>query len=107
MLPALKDGELRFIRTDPIALRRLHRGDIVVLRHPWDGSLKLIKRVAAVPGDSLGAQSGSLRMPTGAEQQLAPNEYLVLSDNAAEGIDDGRLFGPIHRSLVEGRVIVR
>jgi hypothetical protein len=107
MLPALRDGELRFIRTDPAALRRLRRRDIVVLRHPWNPSLKLIKRIAAVPGDCVRGTSGPQTTPTGADRRLCADEYLVLSDNAAEGVDDGRLFGPIPKRLIEGRLFTR
>ena len=104
MLPALRDGEHRFLRTDPLATLRLHRGDIVVLRHPWSPSLKLVKRLAALPGDEVRCEYGPLSTPGGNPRRLGDDEYLVLSDNAAEGVDDGRLFGPIPRHLIEGRV---
>ncbi len=104
MLPVLSDGELCFIRTDPLALRRLRRGDIVVLRHPWEPSLKLIKRIVAVPGDAFDLEGlvDGAREP-GHASILAASEYFVGSDNPA-GLDDSRRFGPVHRRLIEGRL---
>lgn len=110
MLPALRDGELRFVRRDPLALRRLRRGDVVVLRHPWDPQLKLIKRIAAIPGDRVDAQGRRVvepRDPGAVDWVLDADQYVVLSDNGAGGLDDSRRFGPVRRRLIEGRLTGR
>jgi signal peptidase I len=73
--------------------RTIRRGDIVVLRHPGD-ALDVVKRVAAVPGDSL------------ADGALGPDQFLVVGDNPAASTD-GRAWGPIRREAIEGVVRFR
>jgi signal peptidase I len=89
MEPALGEGDWL------VATRagRINRGSVVVLRHP-DGSLDLVKRVVAVPGDVI--ESGP----------LGPDEYLVIGDNLARSTD-GRSFGTVGRDAIEGVVRLR
>ena len=106
MQPALWRGQRRLLRTDPLALNRLRRGDIVVLRHPWHERLKLVKRLAAIPGDLVSPEGD--RLETGAERAgwlLGSDEYFVVSDNRERGTDDSRRFGPVRRRLIEGCLI--
>src|SRR5688572_15406527 len=89
MEPGLGEGDwLVATRAGPI-----RRGSVVVLRHP-DGSLDLVKRVVAVPGDVI--ESGP----------LGPNEFLVLGDNREQSTD-GREFGTVGRDAIEGVVRLR
>lgn len=69
------------------------RGRVVVLRHPGD-SLDLVKRVSAIPGDEVDGRT------------LSPNEYLVVGDNS-EASTDGRSFGTVQRTEIEGVVRAR
>jgi signal peptidase I len=71
----------------------IHRGDIVVLRHPVAG-LDLVKRVAALPGQRV------------TDRVLGPSEYLVVGDNPGASTD-GREFGPVRREAIEGVVRFR
>ena len=107
MEPALHDGYILTLRTDPLALRRLKHGDVVVLRHPWRPSLKLVKRIAGVPGDYLTAD-GRPAAPDAevAGWRLGDREYFVISDNRAAGLDDSRRFGPVPHRLIEGRLMI-
>ena len=72
---------------------RVKRGSVVVLRHP-QRDLDLVKRVTGVPGDVIEGAA------------LGPDEYLVSGDNSAASTD-GRAFGPIGRSAIEGIVRLR
>lgn len=65
-------------------------GDIIVVRDPEHASRVLIKRVAHAPSAN-GARGGSV---------------YVLGDNP-DASRDSRHFGPVSRSLVLGRVILR
>jgi signal peptidase I len=72
---------------------RVRRGSVVVLRHPG-ADLDLVKRVAAVSGDPVGDRS------------LGPGRYLVVGDDPAASTD-GRTFGPVDRSAIQGVVRFR
>ena len=72
---------------------RVHRGCVVVLRHP-ERDLALVKRAVSLPGDFVG------------ERALGVDEYLVLGDNEAASTD-GRAFGPVGRNAIEGIVRFR
>ena len=87
MLPTLEPGDWL------VATRwgRPRRGAIVVVRRD---RIDLVKRVAAEPGDEVDGH------------RLATDEYLVLGDNAAASTD-GRTFGPVRRSQIEGVVRFR
>lgn len=117
------------------ALHVIGRGDLVLVRPPEvarqlavergylpDGVL-LVKRVAAVTGDIVCADSGGLaingervadalaadhlgrplRLWTGC-RALARDEFLVLMTNVAASFDS-RYFGPVDRSLIVGRAV--
>lgn len=89
MTPTLRPGDWL------VATRggEIHRGDIVVLRHPHRG-LDLVKRITAVPGDRVG------------DLVLGPSEYRVEGDNPGASTD-GREFGPVRREAIEGVVRFR
>jgi signal peptidase I len=65
------------------------RGDIVVFRSPADGT-RLVKRVAAVPGDQIGAIT------------VPPDHFFVLGDNFGNSADS-RVIGLIPRDNILGR----
>ena len=112
------------------------RGDIVVLRDPYDASLDFIKRVIALPGEHLLIRGGHVYIngrlltepylnnqepwtvnadwPTqgtpgsqGPDGYLLPaSRYFVMGDNRNHS-SDSRAFGPITRSSIEARGWVR
>lgn len=104
----------------------VHRGDIIVFerppREPNPEIKDLIKRVIAVPGDRVEAVDGSvylngqkldepyLKDPQSTSglvsQTIREGELLVLGDNRLDSTD-GRVFGPIDKSLVVGKAVVR
>ena len=84
MAPAFLEGERALF--DRLAYRRdrPRTGDIALVQHPERPGLRLVKRIAAVPGQSAGGRL------------LARGEYWVEGDNAAESTDS-RDFGPVRR----------
>jgi signal peptidase I len=94
MAPALLPGErllfdrLAYVRNRPRA------GDVVLVAHPLRRQLRIVKRLAGVPGDTLGGRT------------LGRGEYWVLGDNADESTDS-REFGPVRRRDLLGRAWVR
>lgn len=96
------------------------RTDIVVLELP-DVSDLLVKRIVALPGESIEIRNGEVfvndvrldepflndlghvSMP---RMHLAPLQYFVMGDNR-DNSNDSRAFGPVEREQIVGRVWVR
>jgi len=109
-------------------IESVHRGDVVVFVFPEDRSKDFVKRVVAIPGDtvevkagmlylngrrvpdphahfekSLGERLSSSRADFMGPLKLAPNQYFVLGDNRDHSYDS-RFWGPITRDAIEGHV---
>jgi signal peptidase I len=95
-------------------------GDVVLARHPRRRSLKLVKRVAAVPGDRITVQGDEWRVEEGANPDvpfaaegaaagqvwaLGEDEYFLVGE-APDLSTDARHFGPISRRDILGRAWV-
>jgi signal peptidase I len=137
MVPTLKTNDRVIVNKLSYKLHPVHRGDIVVFKtpkgpngNPIDPTIKdLIKRVIALPGETVSAQDGKVYIngqpldehylpagtitdcshfeascfPTG---PLPANEYFVMGDNR-QGSRDSRYFGAISKSEIVGRAFVR
>lgn len=105
------------------------RGDIIVFKSPLNLKDHLIKRVIGMPGETIEIRSGYVFVKSNTDEEEKPldesfylgNEtvtypegtfvlddgyYFVLGDNRGSSMDS-RLFGPVHESLIVGRVWVR
>lgn len=127
MEPTLLVGDRILVDKLSYHLHGVHRGDIIVFATPpketSDPAIKdLVKRVIGLPGDTISSSGGRVYingkplpepwLPPGtvttgiATQRIPPNEYFVMGDNRSDS-QDSRFFGPISRSLIVGRVVVR
>jgi DNA-3-methyladenine glycosylase II len=86
MTPTLVPGD-EFVATSS---RIAERGDVVALPHPRRENFWLVKRLAAVAGDTVITDKGLYTLVDG--------EAWVLSDNLASGAVDSRTFGLVNRS---------
>jgi len=101
-------------------LREMHRGDVVVLKYPLNQSRNYIKRIIALPGDTLEVKegkvyvNGSLRTepylngtPQGSYGpfKVPPDSVFVMGDNRNNS-EDSRAFGPVKKDLVVGQAIL-
>ncbi len=119
MMPGLQDQERLFINKFQYHFEPIHRDDVVVFHFPLDPSKSYIKRVIAVPGDTLRIDDGqvyvngmALREPyvplrfrddrSYPETTLPPNEYFVMGDHRLIS-SDSRDFGPVNRNLIYGK----
>jgi len=118
MYPTLAPGER--VLFDTLAYRAEHprRGDVVLAKHPTRPSMKLLKRVAAVPGDRVTAQGDDWRVEEASGQGVLPSEgatapgaqvwtmsedeYFLLGD--APGLStDARHFGAVRGRDIQAR----
>jgi signal peptidase I len=128
MMPNFQDGN--YILTEKLSydLGKPQRGDVVVLKNPRDESIDFIKRIIAVPGDSLKVQGGKVYLNDkeiheqflpagrytgpgsylreGAIITIEQNHYFVMGDNR-EHSSDSREIGPIDYKEIKGKVFFR
>src|SRR5215469_12345530 len=128
MFATLDDNDYLIANKIDYRLHAPQRGDIIILRPPGDNSRDFIKRVIALPGETLLIRGGvvyinghRLEEPylpeawindnnwprNGTDGQLIPpNEFFVMGDNRNRS-QDSRFFGPITRDRIDGRAWFR
>jgi signal peptidase I len=127
MVPTYESGNYLIIDEVSYRFEEPRRGDVIVFRFPSETSKFLIKRIAALPGETIEIfgdtvtiynkeHSGGFVWEQGAihssgrpaEQTvtLKDDEYFVLGDNRDESADS-RLWGPLRREYITGRPILR
>lgn len=119
MLPRLEDQDRLFINKIAYRVGEIHRGDVVVFNYPRDPSKSYIKRVIALPGDTLQIRHGRVfvngevvpepyvparfqderSIP---QQTIAENEFWVMGDHRSVS-SDSRDFGPVDRKFIYGK----
>ncbi len=107
------------------------RGDVVIVKSPWDNDKLLLKRIVALPNESIEIKNGHIviyneNCSNGilideeyisesnkidsrynlAKLKLNNNEYFVLGDNRKNSADS-RIFGPIQKNDIVGRALMR
>ncbi len=83
----------------------LHRGDIVVIRSPEDPGLELVKRLIALPGDTLKFEDGKLWLREANGQKFAPvpESYLTADElKQADGTYRSFTSGDLGSAIREG-----
>jgi signal peptidase I len=127
MEPTLMIGDRILVDKVSYHLHAIHRGDIVVFATPPGENAgpavkDLVKRVIGLPGDTISSSAGHvvidgkpLKEPwlvAGTvtvgitTRKVPPGEIFVMGDNRSDS-QDSRFFGPIHQSLVVGRVVMK
>ncbi|MBU0540750.1 signal peptidase I [Patescibacteria group bacterium] len=128
MEPNFFDHEYLIIDEISYRFSEPERGDIVVFRYPRDPSQFFIKRIIAMPEETVEIAGGQIKIfnadnPNGfvlpeneyldqvftattRSVTLKADEYFVLGDNRIQSLDS-RYFGPINRYDVVGRVWLR
>jgi signal peptidase I len=117
MEPNLHTDQRLVVEKVSYRLHEPHRGDVVVLRLPERGPELLIKRVVALPGETIEIQGGAVhidgdplqesylaRQTNGAYGPLTVPEghVFVMGDNRGAS-NDSRAFGPVPLDRVVGR----
>ncbi|TDI48320.1 MAG: signal peptidase I [Acidobacteria bacterium] len=123
MSPELKDGERILVNKFMYHFSDIARGDVVVFWYPEDPELSFIKRIIALPGETVEIKSGDVFVDgvlihesyvTSAHadrrshpsQEIRPGHYFVLGDNR-RGSNDSRSWGLVPERYIYGRAFVR
>ena len=125
MLPTIQNGQrLSITRLDLDARTKLVRGDIIAFRYPRNPSKAYIKRVIALPGETVEVQEGTVLVNTNVleESYVDPRmnlskashpsmivplgAYYVLGDNR-DNSSDSRSWGVVPEGLVYAKVLSR
>jgi signal peptidase I len=121
MAPLLSDHELIFINRVVYHFEPVQRGDVVVFWYPEDRTKSFIKRIVALPGETVEIRQGlvyidgvwlpELYVPSQFEDLsdlgpvLVPSEcYFVMGDHRNSS-NDSRVFGPIDSRSIYGRAV--
>jgi signal peptidase I len=121
MAPLLSDHELIFINRLVYHFEPVQRGDVVVFWYPEDRTKSFIKRIVALPGETVEIRQGlvyidgvwlpELYVPSQFEDLsdlgpvLVPSEcYFVMGDHRNSS-NDSRVFGPIDSRSIYGRAV--
>lgn len=131
MEPNFYDHEYLIIDEISYRFNDPERGDIIVFRYPKNPQEYFIKRVIGLPGETVEIKDGEVIIYNDAYLEgaileesylsseaktysgyikdtviLEDDEYFVLGDNRNSS-KDSRSFGPVNRSFITGRVMLR
>jgi len=123
MSPELKDGERILVNKFLYYVGEIDRGDVVVFWYPEDPDLSFIKRVVALPGETVEIRSGAVLVNgklveepyvSGANADLRsytphevrPGHFFVLGDNR-KGSNDSRSWGLVPKRYIYGKAFLR
>jgi signal peptidase I len=121
MAPLLCDHEAIFINRIVYHLEPIQRGDVVVFAYPLDGTKSFIKRIVALPGETVEIRQGLVYVNGNClPEAYVPSQYVDLSDfgpmqvpsdsyfvmgDHRSSSNDSRVFGTVARRLIHGRAV--
>jgi signal peptidase I len=123
MLPLLQDSERIIVNKFVYRFHPIERGDVVVFWYPRDPSVSFIKRVIALPGDTVELRNGVLYVngrltvesylkpqfrdeETRPPVQVSKGHYYVLGDHRNSS-NDSRNWGEVPEKYIYGKAFFR
>lgn len=127
MEPAFEHGQYLIVDEITYRLDEPERGDVIIFRYPRDPSKFFIKRIVALPGETIKIEGLNMRIYNDAHpdglaldepyadsmgrsvfltETLGDDEYFVLGDNR-DASSDSRVWGVLKRDLIVGRAFLR
>ena len=121
MAPLLSDQERIFINKFVYRFEPIQQRDVVVFWYPLDRSKSFIKRVIALPGESVEIRQGIVYVNGHAIQEpyvppqyedlsdfgplrVPKDSYFVMGDHRISS-NDSRVFGPVASEFIYGRAV--
>jgi signal peptidase I len=121
MTPLLHDQERIFINKFIYKYEAIQRGDVVVFWYPRDRNKSFIKRVIALPGETVEIRGGRVYVEDQLiEEPYVPpqytdstnfgplrvrgGEYFLMGDHRSSS-NDSRVFGPVAEELIYGKAV--
>ena len=117
MEPNLEDGQRLLVNKILYQLREPQRGEIIIFHHPSGTHADLIKRIIALPGDTVEVKEGAVYINgsaidepyikaapsyTMAKKEIPEGEYFVLGDNRNNSNDSHR-WGTLDQENIIGK----
>lgn len=114
----LADDEYMIVTKYDYLFGEPERGDVVICHYPDRGRTNFVKRLVALPGDTVSMLNGTLYVNGEPVDEpyitnhanynmqartLGENEYFVLGDNRSSS-NDSHIIGPISRDQIKGHV---
>ncbi len=129
MEPAFEDGDYLIINEISYRFKKAQRGDVIVFRFPEDPKQFFIKRIIALPDETIQIRNGKIVVfnednPSGftpdESEYLGPrqitegnlkmiledDEYFVLGDNRLAS-SDSRRWGVLNKKFIIGKILLR
>lgn len=128
MYPTYHNGDYLITEKVSYRFRTPQRGEVIVLKNPRDESQDFIKRIIALPGDTIQISNNSVYLngqllkekylPSGTPTRggafitegdiikAGSNQYFVFGDNR-EHSSDSREWGPVTKEEIIGRAFFR
>lgn len=127
MKPNFQQNNYLFVDELSYRFQEPKRGEIIIFSPPGKPSPPYIKRIIGLPGEKIKIKDGKVIIEKNGEEKildessylpqnvytsgnleisLKENEYFVLGDNRLSSIDS-RIFGPLPRENIIGRVFLR
>lgn len=117
MEPGLNDGQVVLVNKVSSYLHPPRRGDIIVFRSVGQADRDLVKRVIALPGETIEIRNGKTFINGEPREEpyarpkegdflrptvVPPDSFFVMGDNRAHSTDS-RQWGPLPRENIVGR----
>ncbi|MGH7911491.1 MAG: signal peptidase I [Candidatus Dormibacteraceae bacterium] len=124
MYPTVTNNQYLIALKYPYYLHNPERGDIIIMKSPYDPDVDFIKRVIGLPGETILIKGGTIYIngrvlcesylrsgvdgawtvnanwpASGKPYHLGSTQYFVMGDNRNVS-EDSRIFGPIPRSSI-------
>jgi signal peptidase I len=122
MAPLLADRDAIFVNRMVYRLAPIQRGDVVVFDYPLDRRTSFIKRIVALPGETIEIRQGLVYVNGNwLPEPYVPSQYCDLSDfgplkvpsdsyfvmgDHRSSSNDSRAFGTVATRLIQGRAVL-